>query len=101
MFVGLLDGPKLNPKTPRWARWQDVHGIPGDDQALPPLFRCCDRGLQRYDFKTRKYKIPDANTWSYVKYPVNHGQGDHNADILYWDPAGNPVHVVNGLVIWG
>ncbi|EEP77350.1 predicted protein [Uncinocarpus reesii 1704] len=66
IFVGNIDGPNASPKTPRWARWQDVYGVPDDDPTLPPLFKCCDRGLQRYDFRTRTYKVPDAATWSYV-----------------------------------
>src|SRR5262245_29222245 len=64
IFVGTIDGPTATPRTPRWSRWRDVYGAigDGDENSLPPLFLCCDRGLQRYDFRTRRYQIPNDQT---------------------------------------
>ncbi|KAI1910859.1 hypothetical protein LOZ61_004202 [Ophidiomyces ophidiicola] len=93
VFVGSLDGPRSYPKTPRWARWQDLYGDPDDDPTPPPLFKCCDRGLKRYDFKTRKYKIPDANTWSYVQY--SNGGKD---PLVFWDPQMIMIPYVDWMV---
>lgn len=69
IFIGRIDGPTLKPSTARWSRWTDIHGGPeANDLERPPLFKWCDRGNKRYDFRTRTYKVPDVNTWSKVEY---------------------------------
>ncbi|KAK2740206.1 hypothetical protein FQN57_006217 [Myotisia sp. PD_48] len=89
MFIGPLDGPRVGPSRARWSRWADVYPADdAEDDLLPPLFRCWDRKQQRYDFRTRKYKIPDMNTWSYVQYPNDDGFGDIRIPIAIWDQMG-------------
>lgn len=95
IFVGTLDGPNATPHTARWSRWQDLYGHPddGDEETRAP-FPGADRGLKRYDFRTRKYKIPDEATWSYVQYCDDGKHGwrrdgiVHEVPQTFWDVNG-------------
>ncbi|KAL2218111.1 hypothetical protein M432DRAFT_591315 [Thermoascus aurantiacus ATCC 26904] len=98
IFVGTIDSPSATPHTPRWSRWQDVYGQPndGDEETLSPFF-WADRGLKRYDFRTRTYQIPDRGTWSRVEYCDGGRDGAlgrkgdmvHEIPLRYWDWTGN------------
>ena len=88
IFFGDIDGPTLRPGMARWSRWWDLHGEAGDQDhlTLPPL-PWADRGNERYDFMTRKYRIPDASIWSKIEYP---GEDDPPGGPLcaFWDING-------------
>ncbi|KAF3387281.1 hypothetical protein F1880_000156 [Penicillium rolfsii] len=57
------DNPGRTVSSTNWARW-DVE--PEEDDTPFPL---ASRPKNvKYDYKTRKYKVPDENTWSAVEY---------------------------------
>lgn len=96
-----------------WARWDDVHptstnidntgsGDEGSRQtkyvytsAFPWTTR---RPNERYDFRTKRYAVPDSGTWSRVEYCSGdlegHGRGwtgrgkRHVIPVRYWDKNG-------------
>ncbi|KAJ5973364.1 hypothetical protein N7481_010574 [Penicillium waksmanii] len=53
---------KASSRT-NWARWEEEEL----DQNETP-FRWARRGAERYDFRRRKYSVPDYGTWSRVEY---------------------------------
>ncbi|CAI7662492.1 unnamed protein product [Penicillium glandicola] len=77
IYVGRIDQPKAKPtrsyyQSPsgptrqQWSRW----GIDPDEVDLyySPLFWARRPSGERYDFRTRKYHVPDRGTWSAVEY---------------------------------
>lgn len=94
VFFGDIDSHMLRPRMSRWSRWWDVHGQPDDQDHLTlPSFPGADRGNKRYDFRTRKYKMPDNWTWSKVTYPNINEQNwrlPHNwqVPLFFWDRNG-------------
>lgn len=95
-----------------WSRWPDAHPVSDEEHCAC----CCDckrRGktkekartandapflsarrhsAERYDFRTRKYVVPDRGTWSGVEYcDGGHGRGrseKHHIPVRYWDRDG-------------
>src|SRR5204863_2367229 len=61
IFVGRIDGPIAMPRTAGWSRWQDLYGTigDGDETILSPPWPWADHGFKRYDFRTRRYQIPN------------------------------------------
>lgn len=89
IFVGRLDGPSSGPHTPRWARWQDLYGDDEDDETTLPAAPWARRGLKRYDFRTRTYRIPNDLTWSSVQYhDWDQGGADMSTPLMIWDGFG-------------
>lgn len=102
IFVGTIDGPSATPHTPRWSRWQDVHGHihDGDEETRASPFRWADRGEKRYDFRMRKYRVPDDLTWSRVEYcnggvGTNIGNKGHYIPLWFWDRWGGRYQAID------
>jgi hypothetical protein len=97
IFVGTIDGPIAKPRTARWSRWQDLYGhLDDDDETTLPSFPWADRGLKRYDFRTRRYRIPNDQTWSWVEYDDANANGEINGNpVFVWDDTGEmyPFHI--------
>ncbi|KAJ5895269.1 hypothetical protein N7495_006960 [Penicillium taxi] len=68
------------PKKTNWSRWEEQEN---KHKAIPWARRSTD---ERYDFRTRKYAIPDEGTWSQVQYCSNRF---HDVPRMYWDQYGN------------
>lgn len=81
-------------KGNHWSRWNK--GLEADDTPFP----WARRGAERYDFRRRKYVIPDQGTWSRVEYCSGRGyvggsgkwrfgKGErHCVPRRYWDRNG-------------
>jgi hypothetical protein len=77
IYVGEINQPKGKNKEPsrkaksrptreEWSRWSIN---PQDPNAAYSPFPWVRRGAgERYDFRTRKYHVPDHGTWSAVEY---------------------------------
>lgn len=102
-------GRKVTAPT-RWSRWELEHNI--DESNIHPAFRTSRQdkaardkspfpwarrqSAERYDFRTKRYCIPDSGTWSRVQY-CNAGAGaeasgsrqNHVVPVRYWDRNGN------------
>ncbi|KAJ5579975.1 uncharacterized protein N7459_005960 [Penicillium hispanicum] len=96
IYVGVLrhntpTGPKKAAKT-HWTRWEpEAHA----SRRAAPWARRPD--AQRYDFRQRKYVVPDHGTWSAVQYCSAKGAGGlmrvvrgerHRVPRRYWDRNG-------------
>lgn len=90
MFIGRIDRASPTPHTPRWSRWHDIYSYPGDGDKnmLPPILPFSDRKLQRYDFRTRKYRNVDEKAWSFVEYPDPGETNSVNTPVTVWDVNG-------------
>lgn len=67
IYVGIVrpaknTAGKVSLKT-NWARWEEEEL---DKYDTP--FPWARRGAERYDFRRRKYSVPDYGTWSRVEY---------------------------------
>ena len=83
--------PKLPEKT-NWSGWENNNST--NNAVFPWARRDID---ERYDFRQRKYKIPDRGTWCRVEYcsmPERTGwrrfgwQKTHRVPRRYWDGIG-------------
>lgn len=103
IYVGQINTPKRDktstqrrsrPTRGEWSRWgEDSH----DPNAGWSPFPWARRGAQeKYDFRTRKYHVPDRGTWSSVEYcngaPARKGHRGakevHCVPRRYWDRNG-------------
>ncbi|OQD64863.1 hypothetical protein PENPOL_c007G00622 [Penicillium polonicum] len=77
IYVGRIDQPKTNtgraspqarsgPTREEWSRWEMDPNDPESDYSPVPWAR--RPAAERYDFRTRKYHVPDHGTWSDVQY---------------------------------
>lgn len=95
-------GPWKGPTRARWSRWADLSTIDYDDALTPPWWA---RRYGRYDFRTRRYKQPDAHTWSDArwregardKFPLAY-RCRHGGWYQLWEvPLGQPHGLVDEL----
>lgn len=102
IFVGRID--KKAPDETNWSRWPR-HEVPGacTGAACDGSAECCYRDDDaenqvdtpfswarrapevRYDFRTRRYQVPDAGTWSKVQHC---GDERHVVPLRFWDRDG-------------
>jgi hypothetical protein len=77
IYVGKINQPKgenkraSKPSEPgptqgEWSRWDSNSYNPDDEYSPFPWVK--RRSGERYDFRTRKYHIPDHGTWCAVEY---------------------------------
>ncbi|KAJ5675670.1 hypothetical protein N7462_008567 [Penicillium macrosclerotiorum] len=66
MYVGTIGKPprtkEKQPSKTNWARWDEEL----DSKNTPFVWARCHG--QRYDFRQRKYVVPDSGSWSMVQY---------------------------------
>ncbi|KAI9933487.1 hypothetical protein ASPWEDRAFT_174649 [Aspergillus wentii DTO 134E9] len=65
IYVGRINNSphtRAQPQTTQWSRWE------GDGESNDSPFPCGRRGSEKYDFRRRKYQVPDRGTWSWVEY---------------------------------
>ncbi|KAJ5920578.1 hypothetical protein N7516_011436 [Penicillium verrucosum] len=73
IYVGRIDQPRTKtrrayptgPTRQGWSRWEFPNDPEPDYSPLPWARRPAG---ERYDFRTRKYHVPDHGTWSDVEY---------------------------------
>ncbi|KAJ5170513.1 uncharacterized protein N7500_003296 [Penicillium coprophilum] len=106
IYVGQIGQSKANtrkshsqtrssPTRQEWSRWGDRSNDPDSDYS--PFPWAGRPAGERYDFRTRKYHIPDRGTWSDVEY-CNGGRVQrgkwvakeevHCVPMRYWDRNG-------------
>lgn len=99
IYVGVINKKspatkKKKEKAPRktdWARWN------GEQDADDTPFRWAKRDTSvKYDFRRRKYQVPDEGTWSRVEYCDGWRSGGrfgkverHFVPKRYWDRNGD------------
>ncbi|KAJ5486204.1 hypothetical protein N7530_000504 [Penicillium desertorum] len=77
IYVGRIDQPKTKtrrsssrarsgPTRQEWSRWESNSNDPDSNYSPLPWVR--QPAGERYDFRTRKYHVPDHGTWSAVEY---------------------------------
>ncbi|KAJ5804862.1 hypothetical protein N7474_010749 [Penicillium riverlandense] len=101
MYVGVIGNGKTtkksnsNSSTSHWARWDQ--DLAEDDTPIPWARRS---EAERYDFRRRKYVVPDQGTWSRVEYCSARGdsggwrrggskESRHYVPRRYWDRNGD------------
>lgn len=95
IYVGVIGGKK-KPKT-NWHRWTEDVASPGDTEENDTPFPWARRGPGvRYDYRQRKYQVPDYGSWSRVEYCTGgrsrgkFGRPEvHFVPRRYWDKHGN------------
>ncbi|KAJ5207035.1 hypothetical protein N7491_002334 [Penicillium cf. griseofulvum] len=87
--------PRSGPTRQEWSRWENSPNDPDADYS--PLPWAGRPAGERYDFRTRKYHVPDRGTWSAVEYcngrRARKGkwagkQEVHCVPMRYWDRNG-------------
>lgn len=103
MYVGAIHNGRSTKKsnsnsnysTSHWARWDK--DLAEDDTLIPWARR---NEAERYDFRRRKYVVPDQGTWSRVEYCSARGdsggwrrggqkESRHCVPRRYWDRNGD------------
>lgn len=110
IFVGKINGPTAT-KARNWHRWEEENHRNDQEhqhhrhhrEQLPfPFFWGKHGSEEKYDFRMRKYHIPDVGTWSRVEYCDGPGRGrgrctggKHTIPLRYWDKNGEryPAYV--------
>lgn len=82
-----------------WAGWDDVYGNDDGDQnrekkKRSPFPWARRNSAERYDFRTKRYCIPNSGTWSRVEYCSgdDYHKGRRRRHVIpmrYWDQNGN------------
>lgn len=83
-----------------WSRWENDHDSTNDTATTTtkkkkkePFPWARRNSAERYDFRTKRYCIPDSGTWSRVVYcsgDDKHGRRKrHVIPMRYWDREGN------------
>lgn len=96
IFIGTIHSSN-DENLRHWSGWEHRSGSrrAKDIPALPGWGRA-RKSEEKYDFRTRRYQVPDKGTWSAVRYcdcgkPRSGGGGKrHIIPLQYWDKDGNP-----------
>ena len=88
---------KTAPSRDQWTRWGiDPNNEEAEAANYSPLPWVKRKPGERYDFRTRKYTVPNRATWSRVEYcngPSEKGRWYERCEVhrvprRYWDPNG-------------
>lgn len=86
--------PPKSPRKTNWDRWNTQSPPAKKSQAQVPWAK--RKSNERYDFRQRKYTVPDLGTWSRVEYCtlrgkegwIRLGKEKHCVPRRYWDQNG-------------
>ena len=86
IFIGRLDSLERQPTKAHWSCWSDLYPNPDDraDIAMP----WANRGEQRYDFRTRRYRRVHPGMWSNIEWQGLNDDGNPHLR-AYWDADGH------------
>lgn len=78
IWVG--DHRKGTPHRPTWSNWLEFDNLGYSDKKYKELYPVRGVSEAKYDFKSRKYRVPNRHTWSDVRWEA----GSHPRTEVYY-----------------